>query len=379
MANLARLLGSSGPLSWEIARQTAALAATGGEPESNPDPLWRVRLEDLLRVAEMHVSEATDLPTPGESPLRLNVVTASAWAMTTLEDWKGHLERLASKMAEAMKAGQAPQQGPGEAPDPLASMLGNLPHLLGPFLSGLQAGSLVGQLAASAMGQYDLPVPRPRQGDLVVVGTNIERFARDWSLDRDDVGLWICLREVTNHAVLSRAHVRARLDSLIGEYIDAFDPDLDVVRQRLEGVDPTDWQAFQATLADPASLLGDLQNEAQRAISGRLGSLLAVVTGYVDHVMDQVGRRLIGSYAPLTEALRRLRLEQSPGTTILAQLFGVNLDAGCYEMGKAFIQGVIDRAGPGALPRLWQSDRELPTPAELEAPGLWLARIDLPE
>jgi hypothetical protein len=28
---------------------------------------------------------------------------------------------------------------------------------------------------------------------------------------------------------------------------------------------------------------------------------------------------------------------------------------------------------------LWRSARELPTPAEVEAPGLWLARIDLPD
>jgi uncharacterized protein (DUF2342 family) len=31
------------------------------------------------------------------------------------------------------------------------------------------------------------------------------------------------------------------------------------------------------------------------------------------------------------------------------------------------------------LNRLWESERMLPTPAELEAPGLWLARIELPE
>ena len=30
------------------------------------------------------------------------------------------------------------------------------------------------------------------------------------------------------------------------------------------------------------------------------------------------------------------------------------------------------------LARLWSDERNLPTPAELDAPGLWLARIDLP-
>jgi uncharacterized protein (DUF2342 family) len=31
------------------------------------------------------------------------------------------------------------------------------------------------------------------------------------------------------------------------------------------------------------------------------------------------------------------------------------------------------------LNRLWEGDAMLPTAAELDAPGLWLARIELPE
>jgi uncharacterized protein (DUF2342 family) len=44
-----------------------------------------------------------------------------------------------------------------------------------------------------------------------------------------------------------------------------------------------------------------------------------------------------------------------------------------------FVRGVVERAGEEGLVRLWHSGKELPTPAELNAPGLWLARIDLPD
>jgi uncharacterized protein (DUF2342 family) len=95
--------------------------------------------------------------------------------------------------------------------------------------------------------------------------------------------------------------------------------------------------------------------------------------------MDSVGKRLIGAYGPLTEALRRRRLEETGGTRILGQLFGVALDEASYERGQSFIRGIVERAGEEGLSRLWQSERELPTPPELDAPGLWLARIDLPD
>ena len=48
-----------------------------------------------------------------------------------------------------------------------------------------------------------------------------------------------------------------------------------------------------------------------------------------------------------------------------------------YARGAAFCAGVIERAGLDGLNRLWTDEAMVPTPSELEAPGLWLARIDL--
>jgi uncharacterized protein (DUF2342 family) len=81
----------------------------------------------------------------------------------------------------------------------------------------------------------------------------------------------------------------------------------------------------------------------------------------------------------LTEALRRRRVEADPSDRFVHRLLGLSLDQPQYDRGERFIGGVVERAGPGGLERLWKSDRELPTPAEVDAPGLWLARIDLPE
>jgi putative hydrolase len=399
MRNLARLLTSQGPINWEIARQMAQWAATGGEAEDNPDPVARVRIEELLRVAELHVSEATGLPLSSGGLLTARAVTRREWALQTLEDWKPLLEKLASTMTESLGADEAGGDGGdhtlggtgglgglggsglgGGGPfDPMAQLFGNLPQVLGPFLFGMQAGSMVGQLGFRALGQYDLPMPRPSRDELMVVPAAIDTFASDWSLSADDVRLWVCLRELTHQAVLGRPHVRARLDRLIGDYVGAFEPDPRAMEERLGGFDPSDLTSLQAAFGDPETLLGELQNDEQRRLQVPLRSLLTAVVGYVDHIMDTVGRRLIGSYGPLTEALRRRRLEETGGTRILGQLFGVVLDEASYERGQAFVRGIVERAGTEGLERLWHSERELPTPAELDAPGLWLARIDLPD
>jgi uncharacterized protein (DUF2342 family) len=53
------------------------------------------------------------------------------------------------------------------------------------------------------------------------------------------------------------------------------------------------------------------------------------------------------------------------------------LDQEDVDRGAAFVQGVLERSGELDLARLWIDEKHLPTPAEVEAPGLWLARIDL--
>ncbi len=377
MRNLARMLTTQGPVNWEIARQLATWTATGGAPEANPEPSSRVRLEELLRVAELHVTEATGLTSSTGKVLSVRAAGRSDWALRTLEAWKPRFERLAGVMADVAPS-DPDATIPEDASNPMAQLFSNLPQMLGPLLLGMQAGSMVGQLSTRAMGQYELPMPRPQADELLMIPVTMDAFAEEWSLDADDVRLWVCLREVINHVILSRPHVRSKLDDLIDAYVGAWQPDPHALEERLAGFDPTDMAALQSTFSDPSTLLGEMQTDEQRRLQVPLRALLVAIAGYADHMMDTVGRRLIGSYPQLTEALHRRRLEEHGGDKILGQLFGVTLDAGDYERGHTFVTGVVERAGEDALGRLWRSEQELPTPAELDAPGLWLARIDLP-
>ena len=382
MRNLARLLTTSGPINWEIAKQMATFGATGGQREDNPDPVARVRFEELLRVADLQVTEATGLATSHGGVLSVRAVTRNEWAQRTLTAWKPQLEHLAKAVSDA-SGDQLKELGEGDRPavppsDPMSQLLGNLPQVLGPFMFGLQVGSMVGDLARGAMGEYDFPMPRPPSDELLLVAQAIDSFAADWSLPADDVRLWVLLREVTNRTVFGLPHVRERLDEMMTAYGNAFHPDLSGLESQLGNFDPSNMEQLQQTFGDPEVLLGELQSDEQRALQVPLQSLLSVIAGYVDHMMDKVGQRLIGSYAPLTEALRRRRFDDGQGQRILAKLLGVGLSEADYAKGRSFVTGVIERAGDDGLARLWKSAKELPTPAEVDAPGLWLARIDLP-
>src|SRR5262249_43045227 len=59
----AKMLQNQGGFQWDQARAMAMQLATGGESEPNPDPLVRIKLEQLARVAELHVAQVTGLST----------------------------------------------------------------------------------------------------------------------------------------------------------------------------------------------------------------------------------------------------------------------------------------------------------------------------
>ena len=128
---------------------------------------------------------------------------------------------------------------------------------------------------------------------------------------------------------------------------------------------------------DPEALMGVVQSDAQRAMLPEISALLAAIVGYVDHMMDSIGSTLISSYSMISEALHRRRVTADPTDRFLQRMLGLELDQACYEQGRSFVDGVVERGGRPALARLWESARELPTPNEIVAPGLWLARIDL--
>ena len=387
LRDLARLLSTQGPVNWEIASQMAQWTATEGEAETNPEPLVRIRLEELLRVADLHIGEATGLPTAvGGGVLSVRAVSRAEWARRTLDAWRPLLEKLAVALTPVPEAGDAADGFPGvggfdgiTGGDPMSQMFANLPQVMTPLVLGMQAGMMVGHLATQAMGQYDPPIPRPASDELLFVPSTIDQFAQDWSLAVDDVRLWVCLHQVAHHAVLGRPHVRARLDELLQAYVGGFDPRAAGLEEHLAAFDPTDMAALQEAFSNPEVLLGDMETPAQREVMAPLQALLSAVSGYVDYTMDVVGRRLIGSYGPLTEALRRRRVTEGDGERYVGRLLGVYLPQSAYERGSAFIRGVFERAGEAGLARLWHSAYELPTPAELDAPGLWLARIEIPE
>lgn len=386
--------GLGGPGSapdWDRARQAAAALASEGGSEANVDPLVRIQFEQLARVAELQVAQVTGLTLSRTGAgLTVSPVNRAQWAAATVDAYRPLFEKLAASLGRMMTSQldeissdeldeMSSMMPPGMSFD-MSALMAGMSSFIGPMMLVTMAGSTVGQLGSRAFGSYDLPIPRPPSDELLVVATAIDDFGNDWSLPLDDLRLCICLAEMAHHAVLSQPHVRDRLNSLLAEHANGFEADSAALEERLGPIDLSDPESLgslQHSLGNPEFMLSAIRSERQRQILPAIDTLVGCIEGYVDWVLDTIGAKLLTSYPMVSEALRRRRVETAQASRFVERLFGLELTQDKIDQGSAFIDGVFARAGAPALAALWSDVEHLPTPNELQAPGLWLARVGL--
>jgi putative hydrolase len=394
LGDLMNMLGTNAPNQWEMTRSFALNVATGGTPEANVDPVQRIRLEQLARVAELNVTEATGMPvTPDGRRLTCVPVGPGDWTLRALDSWRDLL------MAMTPAPGPGPSSASGvdrSVPDPfgdadptggLGELLGQWATAIGPMFFGLQVGSVVGHLSQRALGQYPLAVPWAPSDELVLVTANIATFASDWSLPDEETLLWVCARELASNSVLTRPSIRARMEELLLAMAESSAAAQQDLTGRLGALGSPgglegggmDLESLQGMFGDPEALLGELLTPESRRTSDQLTAVAVVIDAYADHVANLVGQKLVGSHSQLAEAWYRRRIERGKGEEAAGALFGLDLDQSQVDRGRSFVAGVVERAGEDGLALLWTSGHHLPTPSEVDAPGLWLERISLPE
>src|ERR1700722_1444377 len=382
LGDLLKVIGSApggGDTWFDAARTLAYGVAADGRSDDNADPLVRIAYEELARVAELHVADATGISlTAGGSSISVDAVGPGQWSYRVLTAYRPTLQLMVEAQQQAAAA-VPPTLDLDSLDDPsggLGGLLSQFALTLGPVLLGMQFGSAAGHLAQRAFGQYAPPLPRPAPNTPFLVPGNVATFAEDWSLPLQEVQLWVCLRELTMHAVLSQPGVRSSLMRLLDDAAaHAAAAQRSMVGRLGDGLgDPS---ALEGVLSDPESLLADLVSPEQRHISNALTALTTSIGAYVDHVTAGIAATLTSSPAALREAWYRYRVEDTKGEQAFAGLFGLNVGQAEVDRGANFIEGVVERAGEDALSRLWADEDDLPTPAEVDAPGLWLARIGL--
>jgi coenzyme F420 biosynthesis associated uncharacterized protein len=338
---------------WQLAGKVAEGVAAL-QPAGDPAPFRAP--EGPTEESERLVGAYTGLQPMGALPAP-EAVDRPAWIRANLDSLRGVLEPAADKVTGRM----------GALSGPVGAAAG--------AVLGLEAGAVSGFLAGRVLGQYEFPILDPDgPARLLFVAPNLAHAARTLDAGPDELLRWVALHETT-HALQFGAvpWLRPHLAGLVRELTAALD------------IDPGRLLGGIAGLGDLRGLLDSVREGGiaavvigpeRRVVLDRVQAFMAVLEGYAEHVMDAVGAELLPDLPRLRDALERRRHDRTGFLRLLERLIGMDLKLRQYEQGKAFCDGVVERAGIAGLNRVWELPSRMPTLAELDDPAAWLLRTE---
>ncbi|HVE62279.1 MAG TPA: zinc-dependent metalloprotease [Mycobacteriales bacterium] len=362
-AELQKLLSSSGPVNWELARQIAIAAAAESDftlPDGATD-----EVRDALRLADVWLDAATALPSGVTS---VEAWTRVQWVERTQPTWTALCDPVASRVTAAMSGG-LPEEVRAQA-GPMLGLLGSV----GGMMFGAQVGQALGALSREVLSSSDIGLPLGPAGLGALVVGNVSAFGEGLEVPDAELRLFVALREAAHHRLYShvpwlRGHLLAAVDS----YTRGIAVDGEAISRALTEIDPTNPESLQQALGE--GLFSPLTTPEQQAALERLETALALVEGWVAEVVEVASANLPSADA-LSETVRRRRATGGPAEQTFATLVGLELRPRRLREAAALWSAVRHARGPDARDAVWQHPDLLPTPADLDDPTAFAAGVE---
>ncbi|HEY2216466.1 MAG TPA: zinc-dependent metalloprotease [Solirubrobacteraceae bacterium] len=363
------------PIDWRTAQRIGERIA--GSPL--PGGVKASAVEPRAYEFAHRVSVYSGLQTPASLP-PIEAVDRSAWIAANLNTMRPMLAGLSERLGE----------GTGPLAGPLRSASG--------FLLGAQVGALTGMLSQRVLGQYDLALlddtVQPR---LLLLAPNLAIAARNLSVDRDELVLWVTIHEITHAVQFTGAPwLREHIGGMLRELIDGLQVSLGGSshddesssdsgdsgngagwRERVKLPDPAELREL-AERARRGELLRLTLGEDRWALVERMQAAMSLIEGHAEHTMDAIGEEVLPSLPRLRAAMTRRRESRGLPWRVLERLLGLEMKMRQYEVGRRFCDAVVAQGGTAALARVWSGPEQLPSNDELADPSLWLTRTSVP-
>lgn len=356
---------SSGPVNWDLARQTARQAVSAAGDTSVLDRDQR-ELAEAIRLADVWLDDVTILPS-GCS--KVEAWSKAEWVEATLPTWSRLCDPVVARLAESM-ATVIPEEMRQTA-GPLIGMV----RQMGGVMFGSQVGQAVGGLAGEVLSASDIGLPLAQPGTAALLPANVHSFGEGLGVGDDDVRLYLALREAAHQRLFVHAPwLPARLLGAVEEYAKGIDVDTSRLESIVGQVDLTNPEALQRALSEGLFDGEELANTPrQQAALRRLETLLALVEGWVDTVVTAATENRMPAATPLAEAVRRRRATGGPAERTLATLVGLELRPRRMREAASLWKQLTDSRGASGRDALWAHPDLLPDAEDLETPEAFVA------
>ncbi|MFF8641850.1 zinc-dependent metalloprotease [Streptomyces sp. NPDC015345] len=357
-----------GPVNWDmakdIARQTVAQGTADGTKDASVGPAERSAVEEAVRLADLWLDDATSLPSGSGTAVAWS---RAEWVEATLPVWKELVDPVAERVGLAM----------GDVlPEEMQAMAGPLIGMMrsmGGAMFGQQIGQAVGVLAGEVVGSTDIGLPLGPSGKAALLPVNIETFGKDLGVDKDEVRLYLALREAAHQRLFSHVPwLRSHLFGAVEGYARGIKVDTAKLEDVVGQLDPQNPEQLQEALQQ--GMFQPEDSPAQKAALARLETALALVEGWVDAVVHAAAKPRLSSADALRETLRRRRASGGPAEQTFATLIGLELRPRRLRDASRLWASLTDARGVDGRDGLWEHPDMLPTASDLDDPDGFVHR-----
>ncbi|WKD57063.1 hypothetical protein CAPI_02445 [Corynebacterium capitovis DSM 44611] len=324
-------------------------------------------VSDSLRLAELWIDGATTLPASGSAPQAWN---AETWLNSTMPAWK----RLVNPVAEHMNRAQLESM-----PEEAREMLGPMAGMFGQMNAmnfGMKLGHALADLAQQALTGTDFGLPVAPQGTAALLPANATKMAKELNVPGQEVLVYLSAREAARQRLLT--HVPWLVERLISS-VEEYAAGLELDTSRLEEIA----RSLDLESGDPQEIqrkLGELQGEdlsprvtsRNASATARLETLLALLEGWVDVVVEDALADRIPSSARLAEAWTRRRATGGSAEQAFSSIVGIELSAPKVREAAELWRRVGVAVGQERRDKVWDHPDFLPEAADLDHPAAFI-------
>ena len=360
----------------EIARKI--ITAKGDLPIGNLD---QEKLNQSLLLANTWLD--TEILFPAAVMPSQSAWSKRDWLDESVIGWQQLIEPLALGMADALgnvitnASASLPIEFMGsteQSPAQQEAMKLMLARILRGFMGTLiatQLGQGIGMLANSITGANDVAIPLLKSDSgSHLIPQNINEWAEGLGIDQEQVAIYLSLREAAASRLFANSPwLQNYIKDLITAYGKGISIDVESITRQAEEamasgeIDMNNPQAIN--LALNAGLFTPQQTPAQELALTRLEMTLALIEGWIDHVISQVAADRMPAFNALIENSRRRRATNAPMQQLFANLLGLEVSPRKMREASAFWSEVKNLKGADGRDKCWEDAAFLPMPDDL--------------
>ena len=368
------------------------ITAKGDLPVGTAD---EQRLNQSLEIANTWLD--TEILFPSTTAPTQSAWAKREWLDESVVGWQQLIEPLAVGMADALanvissSTSSLPIEFTGDTnqtPQQQEAMKAMLARLLRGFMGTLiatQLGQGIGLLANSITGANDVAIPLLKAGSgSHLIPQNVNEWADGLGIDLEQVTIYLSLREAAAARLFANTTwLNSYLKDAIISYGKGITIDVESITRQAEEamsngeIDINNPQSIN--LALNAGLFTPQQTPAQELALIKLEMALALIEGWIDHVISEVASDRIPAFNALIENSRRRRATSSPMQQLFANLLGLEVSPRKMREASAFWGEVKKIRGADGRDKCWEDPAFLPMPDDLADVAAFLNSVTVPD